>query len=111
MRYLRTSQLWQSAFQRGIARAREQLELRRKAAARDAIEEARQKYQADPHQQLAWVDAALAQPFIDSGPCPVCPVAGGLPWGPSLRLGLQLLKALQGIASDFFACPVCPGYV
>lgn len=86
MRWLRTSRLWRDIFQKWTARAREQLRLRREAAAVVAMEERRKRYQADAQQRLAWVDEGLAQRVVEDSTCPVCSAdaGGGFPWLESL---------------------------
>ena len=80
MRWLRASRLWRTIFNKWTARAREQLRVRREAAAVVAMEERRKRYQADAQQRLAWVEEGLAQRVVEDSTCPVCCAdAGGLP--------------------------------
>ena len=81
MKWFRTSRLWRGIFRRWTARAREQLRLRREAAAVVAMEERRKRYQDDAQQRLAWVDEGLAQQYLEDRNCPVCCAdAGALAW-------------------------------
>ena len=77
MRWFRASRLWRDIFRRWTARAREQLRLRRDAAAVVAMEERRKRYQADAQQRLAWVDEGLAQQGIVDSTCTVCSADAG----------------------------------
>ena len=100
MRWLRTSRLWRNIFQKWTARAREQLALRREAAAVVAMEERRKQYQADAQQRLAWVDEGLAQGILDGSTCPVCcAAAGGLPTSEPICYTVMHACSLFDVAS------------
>ncbi|KAL3152107.1 hypothetical protein ABBQ32_001211 [Trebouxia sp. C0010 RCD-2024] len=77
MQWLRASRLWRTIFNKWTARAREQLRVRREAAAVVAMEERRKRYQADAQQRLAWVEEGLAQPVVEDSTCPICCVDAG----------------------------------
>ena len=107
MRFLRTSQLWRSLFQRWVGRARERLRLRREALAVVAMEERRKRYQADAQQRLAWVDEGLAQQVVEGSTCPVCCADAGQQKFMGFRCCLSLLCKQPYLQSSPVFLPAC----